>query len=232
VFPHGLMAGLFGPVFLFALLALGIGVTKFWREVSTPEDRPGGAATRDAARDALTLKYLDGGHGEGCPNESDRWTLARRRAHHLVFYGFGLCFGATVTGTVYHYGLGWVAPYGFASLPKLLGMPGGVMLALGCVALGWLNLQRHPEHQLAEQRPMDLGFIALLFITAVSGLALALARGSAGVPLLLCVHLGAVMALFATLPYGKFAHGVYRSAALLKWQVERRQPDRLKMAAD
>jgi hypothetical protein len=24
------------------------------------------------------------------------------------------------------------------------------------------------------------------------------------------VHLGAVMALFATLPYGKFAHGVYR----------------------
>lgn len=232
VFPHGLMAGLFGPVFLFALLALGIGVTRFWREVSSPDDVAAPPAARDAARDALTLKYLDGGHGEGCPNEDDRWTLARRRAHHLVFYGFALCFAATVVGTVYHYGFGWVAPFGFASLPKLLGMPGGVMLAVGCVALGWLHLKRHPEHRLAEQRPMDLGFIALLFLTAASGLALALARGSAAMPLLLCVHLGAVMALFATLPYGKFAHGVYRSAALLKWHVERRQPDRLKVAAD
>ena len=35
-------------------------------------------------------------------------------------------------------------------------------------------------------------------------------------PLLLAVHLGVVMALFATLPYGKFAHGIYRSAALLE----------------
>jgi citrate/tricarballylate utilization protein len=33
-----------------------------------------------------------------------------------------------------------------------------------------------------------------------------------------------VMALFLTLPYGKFAHAVYRCAALLKYQIERRQP--------
>jgi citrate/tricarballylate utilization protein len=26
------------------------------------------------------------------------------------------------------------------------------------------------------------------------------------------------------MPYGKFAHGVYRSAALLKWAIERRRP--------
>jgi citrate/tricarballylate utilization protein len=32
--------------------------------------------------------------------------------------------------------------------------------------------------------------------------------------LLLALHLGVVMALFATLPYGKFAHGIYRSASL------------------
>ena len=44
-------------------------------------------------------------------------------------------------------------------------------------------------------------------------------------PALLLVHLGLVMALFLTLPYGKFAHGVYRGAALLKWSIERRQPN-------
>ena len=76
---------------------------------------------------------------------------------------------------------------------------------------------------------MDLGFIALLFIVATSGLALALARGHDAMPLLLCLHLGAVLAVFATLPYGKFAHGVYRVAALLKYAVERRQPSTLRL---
>jgi citrate/tricarballylate utilization protein len=50
--------------------------------------------------------------------------------------------------------------------------------------------------------------------------------------LLLAVHLGTVLALFLTLPYGKFAHAVYRTAALLKWAIERRQPNRLQVGAD
>jgi citrate/tricarballylate utilization protein len=50
--------------------------------------------------------------------------------------------------------------------------------------------------------------------------------------LLLAVHLGVVMALFLTLPYGKFAHGIYRSAALLKYAIERRLPNRIAMGAD
>jgi citrate/tricarballylate utilization protein len=36
----------------------------------------------------------------------------------------------------------------------------------------------------------------------------------------------------APLPYGKFAHGIYRSAALLKWAIERRQPNRLALGDD
>jgi citrate/tricarballylate utilization protein len=37
---------------------------------------------------------------------------------------------------------------------------------------------------------------------------------------LLAIHLGFVLALFITMPYGKFVHGVYRYAALLKNAVE------------
>ncbi len=50
--------------------------------------------------------------------------------------------------------------------------------------------------------------------------------------LLLAVHLGVVMALFLTLPYGKFAHGVFRSAALLKWSIEKRQANSLQLGSD
>jgi citrate/tricarballylate utilization protein len=40
------------------------------------------------------------------------------------------------------------------------------------------------------------------------------------------------MAFFATMPYGKFSHGVYRSVALLKWSIERRQPNRLGLGSE
>jgi citrate/tricarballylate utilization protein len=79
---------------------------------------------------------------------------------------------------------------------------------------------------------MDRGFMALLFFASLSGLALWLWRDTVTLPALLAVHLGVVMALFVTLPYGKFAHGIYRSAALLKWAIERRQPDGLKLGSD
>ena len=57
-------------------------------------------------------------------------------------------------------------------------------------------------------------------------------RDSAAMALLLAVHLGFVMALFLTMPYGKFAHGIFRVAALLKYAIERRQPNRLQLGAD
>ena len=225
IFPHNLMISLFGPVFLFALLALGIGVRRFWRQQDPGS--PPGAAVGEAVHDALRLKYLDGGHGEGCNNADDAFTNTRRAFHHLTFYGFLLCFAATCVATLYHYLLGWPAPYGYTSLPKLLGIAGGIALVIGTVGLFWLNVRRHPLQQDMAQRPMDRGFIALLFLTAASGLVLMLTKDTAALPLALCVHLGSVMALFVTLPYGKFAHGIYRSAALLKWAIERRQPSRL-----
>jgi citrate/tricarballylate utilization protein len=51
-------------------------------------------------------------------------------------------------------------------------------------------------------------------------------------PWWLALHLGFVMALFITLPYGKFAHGIYRVAALLKHAIERRQPGRLRLGSE
>lgn len=56
-----------------------------------------------AAKNVLTLKYFDGGHGKGCNKEDDRYTLIRRRFHHFTMYGFLLCFLATTVVTGYHY---------------------------------------------------------------------------------------------------------------------------------
>jgi citrate/tricarballylate utilization protein len=234
IFPHNFMVSLFAPVFLWAVFALGMGVRKFWVDVTpatsgAPLSSP---AAAEAAHDALRLKYLGGGHGDGCNNEDDAFTLARRRMHHLTFYGFMLCFAATSVATLYHYVLGWPAPYDFTSLPKILGTVGGISLAWGTLGLWRLNLARNPNHGDVNQRPMDRGFIALLFLISVTGLALMLAKNSVAMPSLLALHLGLVMALFLTLPYGKFAHGIFRSAALLRFAVEKRQPSKLALGGD
>jgi citrate/tricarballylate utilization protein len=230
IFPHNLMAGMFGVVFLFAILAFAIGVTRFWHQES-----PGQASTpavAETTRNALALTYLGGGHGEGCNESDDKFTLARRRFHHFTFYGFMLCFAATSVATLYHYLLGWHAPYALTSLPVVLGTLGGIGLLIGPAGLLWLNLHRHPNQGDPEQRPMDRGFIALLLLTSATGLALLAWRDTGAMALLLAVHLGVVMALFATLPYGKFAHAVYRVAALLKWNIEKRQPSRLQLGGE
>ena len=223
--PHNLMASLFGAVFAFATVALGIGVRRFWRDIATGAASVPAAA--EAAGNVLTLTYLDGGHGDGCNEADDKFTLLRRRFHHLTFYGFMLCFASTSVATLYHYLLGLHAPYDLTSLPVVLGILGGIGLLAGPAGLLWLNLRRHPDHGHAAQRPMDRGFIALLLLTSATGLALLAWRETSAMALLLAIHLGIVMALFATLPYGKFAHGIYRTAALLKSAVEKRQPARL-----
>ena len=261
VFPHNLLVALFGAVFGWAVLALALGVRRFWRDTnprpaarrpaageSSDAAAPGGGASAgsvastapesplpaiaEAAGNALRLKYLDGGHGEGCNEADDRPTLARRRFHHLTFYGFLLCFASTSVATVYHYVFGWQAPYALTSLPVLLGTAGGIGLLVGPAGLAWLHLSRHPQHGDAAQAPMDLGFIALLFLVSATGLALLAWRDTGAMAMLLAIHLGTVMALFLTLPYGKFAHGVFRGAALLKWSIERRRPSNLRLGGD
>lgn len=234
IFPHNLLVSLFLPIFSFVVLALILGVRRFWQNTST-QDGTGqvhSEAASEAAGNVLKLKYLDGGHGEGCNNEDDAWTLWRRRFHHATFYGFMLCFASTSVATLYHYVFKWQAPYALNSLPVLLGTVGGIGLLIGPAGLLWLNLRRDPRTADVTQKPMDLGFIALLFLTSLTGLALMLWRDTSLLSLLLAVHLGVVMALFVTLPYGKFAHGIFRSAALLKWAIEKRQPNRLQLGSD
>ncbi len=238
IFPHNLLVGMFLPIFAFVILALSIGVRQFWKKVTTQgianelTGQISSITASEATSDVLKLKYLGGGHGEGCNNEDDAWTLWRKRFHHATFYGFMLCFASTSVATVYHYAFKWQAPYALTSLPVLLGTVGGIGLLIGPAGLLWLNLRRDPNTADLSQKPMDLGFIALLFLTSLTGLALMIWRDTSFLALLLAVHLGVVMALFVTLPYGKFAHGIFRSAALLKWAIEKRMPNRLKLGSD
>jgi citrate/tricarballylate utilization protein len=224
VMPHGVMVTVFGLVFLFALLSFFMSFSRFWPATG---ERVGEFVSppslSNATWDAAGLRYLDGG-GEGCTYPDEKPSFARRRFHHFTFYGFMLCFAATSVATIYHYVFGIRAPYPLWSLPVILGTLGGVGLIIGPVGLLWLKSVRDPDLTDRSQTGMDVAFLALLFMTGLTGLILLAVRETRAMGIALVLHLGAVLALFVTLPYGKFVHALYRFAALVRFHIERRRP--------
>jgi len=216
--PHNTMALLFGLVFLYAIVALAMGVRAFWRDIG---QAPAQSGLWDAIRDASTLRYLDGG-GVGCYNHDERPNDRRQFYHHLTFYGFAFCFASTSVATVYHYAFARVAPYPWWDLPVVLGTVGGIGLIFGPLGLMIAKLRRDPVMIDHERWGMDMAFIAMLFLTSLTGLLLLLLRATPAMPLLLALHLGVVFALFLTMPYGKFVHGIYRFVALVRYAKEKR----------
>ncbi|HEY2630181.1 MAG TPA: tricarballylate utilization 4Fe-4S protein TcuB [Usitatibacter sp.] len=224
VMPHEVMAGAFGAVFLFVGVSLGVSLVKFW--VDTGEDIGGMAEPRslaEATRDAAALRYLDGG-GEGCNETAAEPAAGRRAFHHLAFYGFMLCFASTAVATIYHYVFGIRAPYPMWSLPVILGTLGGIGLLVGPLGLMGLRGRRDPDLGDPSQSGMDQGFLVLLLLLGATGLALLVFRETQAMGVLLAIHLGVVLAFFVTMPYGKFVHGLYRFAALVRFHLERRRP--------
>jgi citrate/tricarballylate utilization protein len=224
VVPHTAMVVIFGAVSLAALTAFVIGLVRFWcdteegfRALVDP------VALGRAVMDVLRLKNLDGG-GEGCIYPDGWPSLTRRRFHHLTFYGFLLCFAATTVAAAYHYVFDWPAPYAFWSAPVLLGTAGGVGLLIGPAGLLWLKIHRNPVLSDEGQTGMDIAFLALLFLTSLTGLLLLALRETAAMGGLLAAHLGMILGLFLTMPYGKFAHAVYRFAALVRFEIEESRP--------
>ncbi len=215
---HTLMVVVAGLTFGFSVVAMCVSVVKFWK--ATGKGMPSLKSVWRGCVNAGTLKYLDGGHGEGCSSVDDGFSNQRRIFHQLTMWGFLLCFAATCVATVYDYGLGRVAPYPFFSLPVLLGTVGGIGLLVGPVGLIWNKMRSDTTPMQVDYYGMDFAFLIMLFLVSLSGLLLLALRETAAMGMLLVVHLGLVLSFFVMLPYSKFVHAVYRLAALVRFAEE------------
>ena len=205
---------------IFVVAALFKGFTNLWRGIGgTWKEVLDIRANVMAAWDALRLKYLDGG-GNGCNYPDDRFSMVRRWFHHGVFYGFMLCFAATTVAMIYEHFLHLSAPYPFRSLPVMLGTIGGFGLLVGTGGLLYLKKHMDRAPSVPSALGMDVAFLVLLFLTTLSGLLLLALRETSLMGILFVVHMGFVVALFITMPYGKFIHSIYRYGALLKNALE------------
>jgi citrate/tricarballylate utilization protein len=117
--------------------------------------------------------------------------------------------------------LGQPAPYAWYEVPKLLGSVGGIGLIIGPIGLLLAKFRRDPDLLDTPRLGMDSAFILMMFLTGLTGMLLMLLRTTPAMGVMLALHLGVVFALYITMPYSKFVHGLYRFASLVRYAAER-----------
>lgn len=219
VIPHPVMAGGAALAFGAAVALLALRLAWFWRAGAGPGAHHGLRPWLRALHDAATLRNL-----KGCEDRSGPAGALRRRAHHLVAYGFGLTFAATLAGAALHHLAGRIAPYPLASAPVLLGGLGGLAMLAGLAVLEARRRRADRAPSSPRMEAEDRFARAQLAILAATGLAVLAFRDGPAMGLLLALHLGAVLGFALVLPFGKLSHGAYRLAALARNAAERAAP--------
>jgi citrate/tricarballylate utilization protein len=211
---------------LYAIAVWMRGGERFWSETRGVLHQPGGfAALMSSFTAALGLRYLQGG-GPGCFYPDERPSSVRRIYHSLTSWGLLSDFVATTLAFVYQDFFHRLPPYPLTSAPVIFGAVGGVALIVGSSGLIWYKLRSDREPQGNGATGMDYVFLVTLGLTALTGMLTLIFRATAAMGSMLVLHLALIAALFITAPYGKFVHFVYRSLALLRYEVEQRQPQK------
>ena len=202
----------------FALIAIAVGLLRFWRHCELDPIRP--REVMSALKDVAQMTYLGGDDQEGCNDVSDSFSNQRRYYHQSLMWGFLMCFASTCVATYYDYVLKLEAPYDYLSFPVLLGTIGGLAMLVGCVGLFIIKWRSDPNPRASIQLGLDYAFILMLFLSSATGLILMILRETQLMPILLAIHLAVVLSLFIMLPYSKFVHAGYRFISLIKYAQE------------
>jgi len=216
-----------GLVLFFYAIAVWLrGGARFWSETRSVLHQPGGLkALASALTAALGLRYLKGG-GPGCFYPSERPSSVRRIYHSLTSWGLLSDFVATTLAFVYQDFFHRLPPYPLTSAPVIFGSVGGVALIAGTGGLIWFKWRSDRQPEGTGASGMDYVFLVTLGLTALTGMLTLIFRATAAMGSMLILHLALIAALFVTAPYGKFVHLVYRSLALIRYEIEQRQPQK------
>jgi citrate/tricarballylate utilization protein len=202
------------------------GGARFWSETRTaPHERGNWKILATALGAAFGLEYLRGG-GPGCFYPDERPSSVRRFYHSLTFWGFLSDFVSTTLAFIYQDIFHILPPYSLTSGPVIFGSIGGVALIIGTGGLIYFKLQSDPAPAAASASGMDFVFLVTLGLTALTGMLTLIFRDTAAMGSILVLHLACIAGLFFSAPYGKFVHAIYRTLALIRYEIEQEQPHR------
>jgi quinone-modifying oxidoreductase subunit QmoC len=218
LFPHWLLNMFFGLFTVLALLAVVVGVLRFWWAMKSalPRDRGLNPAKGLFASIAATLGKVI------LHDRFDQCTKARPRllSHVCVFFGFIALSLVTIWVITAPYNPlirgEFVYPFGLWSPWKMLANAGGIALAAGCLLMVWDRLR--DNERTGSGGYFDWALISALLLVVITGFiteVLHYLRLEPHRHIAYFVHLVLVLALLMSLPYSKLAHVAYRSTALV-----------------
>jgi len=224
VVPYAAMVAGALILFFYGIAVWLRGGARFWSETRGALNERGDWKTlASAVGAALGLRYLKGG-GPGCFYPDERPSSVRRFYHSLTFWGLASDFVSTTLAFIYQDFLHILPPYALFSAPVVFGTIGGVALLLGTGGLIYFKWKSDREPAAAGASGMDYVFLVTLGLTALTGLVTLIRRETSAMGTLLVLHLACIAALFISAPYGKFVHAVYRTLALVRYEVEQNEP--------
>ena len=216
--------GVFVPIFMFAVVSLAIGVSRYWKDMI----RATGAKPKGSIISAITEtigEILAHKRFEKC-----NVTIDRKLAHMLVFFSFiGLAI-TTAWAVLYLYGyeimhaMGktpypWLlgpSPYPLTDPVKWLGNISALGLLVGITLV--INNRKKNIEKAGKGGYYDWLFIYIVFAIMATGILSEVVR-LADIAVLAYIiyfaHLVVVFFLFAYAPFSKTAHMVYRATAMV-----------------
>ena len=210
-------------LFLYGIAMWLRGGARFWSETGGALKEKGSWKALAAGVGAvLGLRYLKGG-GHGCFYPDERPSSVRRIYHSLTFWGLTSDFVSTTLAFVYQDFFHRLPPYALTSAPVIFGGIGGLALIVGTGGLIHYKLQSDREPAAAAASGMDYVFLVTLGLTALTGMLTLILRATPAMGSILVLHLACIAALFVSAPYGKFVHAVYRTLAVIRYEIERSQ---------
>jgi quinone-modifying oxidoreductase subunit QmoC len=218
VFPHWLLNSFFLFFSLLVLVSIFGGVGRFWNAMKSSEVHPMNRRSMkkilpsivDAFKEVIT-------HSRFSKCEQSK---SRLNSHLLVFFGFAAL--SMVTLWIITSGINplirgnFVYPFNFWSPWKLLANLGGAAL-LGGTALMIRNRFADRDHA-GKSQYFDWAFIWVIMAVVLTGFLTEVMHYIRLEPhrhVIYFVHLVFVSSLILYLPYSKFAHIFYRTAALV-----------------
>jgi citrate/tricarballylate utilization protein len=224
VVPYAAMVAGAMILFFYGIAVWLRGGAKFWSDTRNALHEKGSFGTlMKAIGAALGLRYMKGGR-PGCFYPDEKPSSVRRFYHSLTFWGLISDFISTTLAFVYQDIFHLLPPYALTSAPVIFGTVGGAALIIGTGGLIFYKVRSDLDPSATETRGMDYVFLFTLGLTALTGILTLIYRETAGMGSLLVLHLGVIAALFLTAPYGKFVHAVYRTLAVVRYEIEESQP--------
>ncbi len=206
--PHPLIYVVYTSITLWVVVAFWVGGKRFWELSGEGVQRHGTFLEHlwPALRDIATHKRF-----ASCgPAKPRRW------GHFALLWGFVAAAVASGLIIVAMYGMHEELPLAQVHPAKIIGNVGAVLLVVGGVML--LRGRLEDEDRMGRTNAFDAFFLFVVLLVAFTGVLTELGRMFME-PTLACtiyvIHLGAVVTLFLSAPYSKFAHVLYRTLAMV-----------------